>query len=143
MQSCAPSTAGRAVVICQYCKKEAELVPGSAVKSTKHQHVWFCRPCHAWVGVFSDSTRFAPMGELAKESLRAARSRAYTAFDACWHLAVVCNGWTNTKARKMSIGFLAQRLGIKPKDWNMGTMNEAALLRLAAICERFSKGAAA
>lgn len=132
------ATAKHVSVTCPYCSAAAELVDGATVK-TKHKHVWLCWRCHAWTGVYPDSPRMKPMGRLANESLRAARSRAFVAFDAAWKSAVALNGWTKTKARKTAIGFLAQQINVKPATFDMGQLTEGPLLKIAELCNSMNR----
>ena len=110
-------------VVCNYCGKPAELVPGRTAyphRSDLHE-LWFwrCNPCDAQVGchrggarvnvgggvqVESDGT--LPLGRLANAPLRSARLRAHDLFEQLWRNG----GMTRAEA----YGWMAAVLGVHP-----------------------------
>jgi hypothetical protein len=75
-------------VTCSYCRKAAQLHGGKDVyphrKDLAERNFWVCWPCDAWVACHIRDDGQQPLGELANEELRAARTSAHAAFDPLW-----------------------------------------------------------
>lgn len=71
---------------CQYCGRSAKLVKGLEIycgrKELANKDFWECLPCDAHVGCHKGSV--IPLGSLAKQDLRLARSEAHRLFDQLW-----------------------------------------------------------
>ncbi|WP_457326060.1 zinc-finger-containing protein [Roseateles sp. P5_E11] len=119
-------------VDCNYCGMPAELHGGLAVypdrKDLQDRQFWVCWSCDAWVGCKTGGDE--PFGELADETLRAARIAAHKAFDPIWEQELM----TKHEARQ----WLAQALGIPREECQIGLMKLEDCARVSqAVWERF------
>ncbi|AUR90869.1 hypothetical protein NVP1151O_28 [Vibrio phage 1.151.O._10N.222.46.B1] len=109
--------------ICPYCGEWSELVKGSVVyphrKDLHNLDIYQCSPCGARVGCHKGTLK--PLGRLANDELRKAKSRAHAAFDPLWKGKV--------KTRKAAYQWLAGELGIRPRDCHIGEFD-------LSMCER-------
>ena len=118
-------------VRCTYCDQLAGLFEGKEVHpgrpDLEHQFFWVCWPCDAWVSCHPTGDRQRPMGFLANEETRAARSAAHTAFDPIWQ--------EGEMTRHEAYAWLARGLGIRESDCHIGMMDAVACRRVVAIAE--------
>lgn len=123
-----------AVPLCPYCTASAVLSPGSEFK-TNHAQVWGCKPCRAWVGIWTDSPVRKPMGRLAKDDLRALQVRARLAFDGVLRTAMEHPGWTGKLARQKAYAWLGRAMGMPANGCDPGFFDEAQARRMVEVCE--------
>jgi len=75
-------------VICSYCREAAQLHLGTDVYPHRidlaERYYWVCWPCDAGVACHLRDDGQQPLGELANEELRGARSSAHAAIDPLW-----------------------------------------------------------
>jgi hypothetical protein len=108
---------------CPYCTSTAVLVGGATIYPRSPQleklKFWHCAACAAWVGCHApgngqgDGT--SPLGRLANAELRAAKHAAHAAFDPLWKM--------ERMSRYSAYAWLAERLGIHPKECHIGMMD--------------------
>lgn len=120
------------VVICDYCGRHADLYGGLDVypdrKDLAERQFWVCWSCDAWVGCKKDSDE--PFGELADETLRAARIAAHKAFDPIWEQELM--------SKREAYDWLAQLLGVPREQCKIGLMKLGDCSRVSqAVWERF------
>jgi hypothetical protein len=126
------------VVKCDYCGKPAELVkgrevyPGERLRHLWHKDYYHCRPCGAYVGCHTGTTR--PLGRLANAELRRAKIQAHEAFDRLWR----GGGFSRSEAYR----WLAEQLEIEPKACHIGYFDVEGCQRVAELCGAFDPGEA-
>jgi hypothetical protein len=95
---------------CPYCEQQAQLTTGDYIyphrKDLASKQFWVCWPCDAYVGCHGSSNR--PLGRLANEELRKARTAAHAAFDPLWR--------SRRFSRTRAYVWLASQLGIKTSE---------------------------
>lgn len=116
---------------CQYCESKAELVDGVAIYGPyqpkfAHKQFWLCKPCGAYVGCHEGTTR--ALGRLANSSLRKARMEAHAAFDPFWR--------ERNMTRRQGYRWLADQLGITPRQCHIAFFDEARCHRVVAVVRR-------
>lgn len=115
--------------VCPYCRKFSESVTGADVyphrRDLKDKRFFLCSPCQAWVGTHWDGR---PLGTIAKEELRKARSEAHALFDPLWRDRVAFGN------RKEAYSWLAVRMGVDERDCHIGMMDEDQCRHVADIC---------
>ncbi|MFT3955769.1 MAG: zinc-finger-containing protein [Piscinibacter sp.] len=106
-------------VFCNYCGKRAGLFTGKDVyphrEDLHERRFWVCWPCNAWVGCHKAGDGTEPLGMLADEPLRNARSAAHNAFDPLWQ-----NG---EMSREDAYAWLADAMGISALKCHIGWMD--------------------
>jgi hypothetical protein len=106
-------------VICDYCGKEAKLVPGSDIYFNRpdlaQNMYWECLPCEAHVGCHKNSPTHKPLGGLANKELRKKRGEAHAAFDPIWK--------HHHMSRNHAYMWLSSKLGIPMKLCHIGMFN--------------------
>lgn len=116
------------LVICPYCDQPAELVTGQDVYPHRRdlwtKRFWACDPCDARCGCHGNTDQ--PLGRLANAELRQARMRAHAAFDPIWK--------RGKKGRSAAYKWLADQLGIEPKDCHIGMFDVETCGRVVSIC---------
>ena len=117
-------------VQCPYCGESAQLVTGEVLypqlPQLRSHSFWVCYPCEAHVGTHPNSHR--PLGTLAKKPLRAARKEAHNAFDPLWKRTPI--------SRSTAYAWLAEVLGIEPKDCHIGQMDISQCRRIVSLMRR-------
>jgi len=112
---------GNRIVICPYCKKQAEYVRGDRLYSGRgswdNKFFWACFDCRAWVGCHTRSRKYhregdEPLGRLANFDLRRAKMQAHMAFDFMWK--------SGKMKRKEAYRWLSGQLGIEFRDCHIG-----------------------
>lgn len=128
----------RKVLMCPYCDREAELVPGIVIYPRRpdltHKRFWRCKPCDAWVGCHDGTER--PLGRLANAELRQAKQEAHAAFDPLWKRKMERDGCSKGKARGAGYKWLADQLGIDRKRCHIGMMDAETCRRVVEVCRR-------
>ncbi len=127
--------------VCPYCDRVAELVDGSAIYPRRRdlhaRKFWRCAPCDAWVGTHANSSKHAPLGRLANAELRQAKQAAHRAFDRLWKAKIRRDGCQKFEARQAAYAWLAERLGIDPKDAHIGMFDVDQCRRVVEVCKPF------
>lgn len=119
--------------ICPYCKQPSVFMPTSDdLYQRDWGPVWYCDPCYAWVGCHKGTDR--PLGRLANAELREAKKMAHAAFDPLWKRRMEISGLSQGHARGKGYKWLAEQLGIEPKDCHIGMMDVATCVRVVDIC---------
>ncbi len=131
-------------VFCNYCGHEAKLVGGEVIYPHRpdlhHLKFWSCVPCGAFVGTHADSKRHAPLGGLANAELREWRRRVHKVFDALWRRKMQHDGCSKSQARKAGYKWLAEQLGIQPKNCHIGMFDEKTCAKALDVCGVIGKG---
>ena len=122
--------------ICPYCNAHAVKCTGADVypnrDDLRSKVIWRCRPCDAWVGCHPGSDR--PLGRLANAELRAAKVRAHAAFDPLWQAKMRRDKVGKGRARGAGYRWLAERLGIDPRECHVGYFDVPTCNRVVEIC---------
>ena len=115
-------------IACHYCLSNAELVSGDVIyphrKDLYSKLFYLCSPCKAYVGCHAGGDK--PLGILANESLRKAKSKAHSYLDPIWR-----NGYMK---RKEVYKWLANELQIDVDDCHIGMMDEDMCALAADVC---------
>ena len=116
-------------VFCPYCHKKAMMVTGATMyphRSDLHsKYFYLCRPCQAHVGCHPGTT--VPLGILANQALRRARSAAHAAFDPMWK--------GKSMKRKEVYQWLADGLGINVADCHIGAFDLQMCQKVVTLCK--------
>lgn len=128
------------MITCPYCQSEAELRDKSAVYGGGRYFglMWVCKrypKCDAYVGCHPNTDK--PLGRLADAALRKAKERAHDAFDPLWKAKAAAEKISKGKARGAGYRWLAQALGIDPKDCHIGMFDVALCNRVVQACRPF------
>lgn len=128
--------------ICPYCGATSVLVGGDAIypwlTHLHHKRFWRCLACvDAYVGCHPDTDR--PLGRLADAKLRLAKSHAHAVFDPIWKAKMAREGCSQGEARSKGYRWLAQQLGIDPKDCHIGMMDLETCHKVVLTCRPFAK----
>jgi hypothetical protein len=114
--------------VCDYCKSKSQLVYGDAIYPHRRdlwEKVFYqCKPCKAYVGCHPGTSK--PLGRLANAQLRAAKSHAHQAFDPLWKSRRI--------SRAQAYQWLAEQLGIDPKDCHIGMFDVPTCTKVLRIC---------
>lgn len=128
---------------CMECGSAATLTTGAVIyphrRDLHAKPFWQCR-CGAYCGCHPGTTQ--PLGNPCGPETRAARSAAHAAFDPLWKRKVAKEGCSKGKARGKGYKWLADQLGIDPKDCHIGMMDASTARRVVAIvrCAQSPKG---
>jgi len=118
---------------CPYCGKLAALVDSSAVYKNSYGMIWLCQPCQAWVGVHKNDGENRPLGTLANDETRHARTMAHKRVDPIWQ-SRHGQGLSKNKVRGSVYAWLAKELGIDPEDCHIGLFDLKTCVRVIEIC---------
>ncbi len=115
-------------VVCQYCKKCANLVKGDEIfperESTRELLFYRCDSCDAHVGVHKGT--IMPLGTLAKSGLRKRRNSVHNIFDPLYS--------NNTfSSRTAAYEWLARMLNITIDECHIALFNELMCSRAIDI----------
>ncbi len=125
-------------VICDYCGKHAHLVGGDVIYPHRPDlhaaRFWRCAPCEAWVGCHPSARRngggvgdgTVPMGRLADQALRTARSRVHRVFDRLWD---------DGRTRMLAYHWLAAQMGIPAQQCHIGMFDLNQCSQALRICK--------
>lgn len=117
------------IVVCPYCKANAELVDSAEIYNGKsYGMAWLCRPCGAYVGCHKNSRIHMPLGRLANAELREAKIAAHAAFDAAWKE-------TLDVSRTKAYAWLARTLHIHPSKCHIGMMDVDMCNKVIEVCK--------
>lgn len=118
------------MVTCPYCKNPAHLMERSVVDEHNHKGmVWACIPCDAWVPTHANSLENKPMGRLANQELRWAKSQAIEAFTALW------KAWEVD--RRTAYAWLAEQLNISMSDCDFGKFDLARCVKAYEVANQY------
>lgn len=92
--------------------------------------IYWCPPCDARVGCHPRSTR--PLGQLANQELREARTAAHEAFDPLWRDCAI--------TRKEAYRWLAQMLDLTEDECHIGMFDLEMCKRTIRVCRLARKG---
>lgn len=100
--------------ICPYCGKWSKKVNGDTIyphrKDLYKKVFYLCEPCDAYVGCHPNTTK--PLGRLANEELRKAKSSAHMAFDKLWR--------GGNMSRGKAYQWLQRQLKLPAQDCHIG-----------------------
>ena len=117
--------------ICSYCGKFSKMVTGKDVyphlPKLKHLVIYECKGCDARVGCHKGTSR--PLGRLANEELRNAKSFAHNCFDDIWKCGHMSRG--------NAYAWLARNLGIKKADCHIGMFDVEMCKKAASISSEY------
>lgn len=120
-------------VTCAYCNAPAKLVGGKAIYPHRvdlyEKYFYQCSPCNAYVGCHPQTTK--PLGRLANEELRKAKSATHAAFDPMWK--------KNKNQRGEKYAWLAKELGITKSECHIGMFDLLTCARTIEICKNFNQ----
>lgn len=112
-------------VICPYCGRQAEFIDSTYVYARSYGMIYCCKPCKAWVGVHRGTTK--PLGRLANKELRGRKIAAHNAFDKLWRGGGI--------SRNQAYKWLAEQLGITPRECHIGMFDVEQCNRVVEICK--------
>lgn len=123
--------------ICPYCGAASVFHASSAAlyHGRDYGPLWICTPCGAWVGCHPG--RQIALGRLANKELRLWKMNAHAAFDPLWKAKIARNRATGHKpssCRRQGYQWLAQQLGIDPKDCHIGEFDVDTCRKVVEIC---------
>jgi len=98
--------------------------------------MWLCE-CGAYTSCHDGTER--AKGRPAARPTRDARIAAHAAFDRLWQAKAERDGCSKSAARKAGYKWLAEQLGIAPKDCHIAMMDRADALRVAQLCRRYGR----
>lgn len=131
-------------VLCPYCGRKAELVPGTVVygNNASPDPVWWCEPCDAWARVIPGSKRFKPIGRLATQALRDWQKIAHQAFDPLWTKRFQRAKREGKRKLAETLfarahAWLAGKLGIDRKGCRLGFFDEDLCARTVEVCQKY------
>ena len=127
------------IVPCSYCGSNAELVDSARVYGRSYGLIWFCGPCHAWVGVHAGSKSHKPKGSLAKSQLRKLRQDAHAVFDPIWRVRSRVHAVPTKKARKSAYQELSLHMGIRFDDCHIAMFDETQCLAVIDFCLKWKE----
>lgn len=114
--------------ICQYCKQRPEIVGGDVIyphrPDLSEKQFYLCRPCRAFVACHPITGK--PLGILANSELRAAKKRAFAAFDQLW-----MNGPISRRKAYLVLAYWLQK---DPAVSHIGLFNLATCKRVEEVC---------
>lgn len=101
--------------------------------------MWRCDPCDAHVGIHKNSKKNKPLGRLANKELRIWKGKAHKAFDVLWKIKMKRDECTKSEARNAGYKWLAEKLGIKRRDCQIGMFDLEQCERTVEICASIGK----
>jgi len=124
--------------ICPYCGIDSVLDDGTMVYGhTNFGNVWICRNhpgCSARVGCHRGGTGTRPLGTMANEVTRKARTRAHAAFDPLWKRKVEKHGVEKYRARGAGYRWLAEQMGIEFEACHISQFDYDQCMLVIKIC---------
>lgn len=120
-------------VVCDYCNIATRLAKGSEIYPHRQDlyalNFYLCDSCGAYVGCHKNGDGKRPLGRVANEELRKAKSKAHAAFDPLW------------KSGKMSRGAaysaLASSMAIKKDKCHIGMFDVKQCEYVVEWCKEF------
>lgn len=126
---------------CPYCGGAVLVVDSARVyggKSYGWAHVCENWPiCDAYVGCHQGTKN--PLGRLANEELRYAKSAAHKLFDALWREKMKRTACTKKEARSAGYVWLAGELALHPAQCHIGMFDVDKCRRVVEVCGRYFK----
>lgn len=128
-------------VVCDYCKKSAEIVTGDVLyphRADLHKlYFYTCPPCGAYVGCHPGTTK--PLGRLANAELRVWKGKAHAAFDPIWKKRFfdkkrIDPDYKKGMARGGRYKKLAELLGIPKDNCHIGMFDVDMCKRVIEVC---------
>jgi hypothetical protein len=119
--------------VCPYCNNPTQYTDSAVVYGRSYGMIYACLPCQAWVGVHKGTDR--ALGRLANSELRELKKAAHSWFDPLWRKKVE-QGFPKQKARGKAYKWLAQQMGIEPKDCHIGMFDENSCRLVIEICSK-------
>lgn len=114
---------------CQYCGKEARIVPSTDIfctlKDTRYSQYWECLPCDAHIPCEHGTE--VPVGTLANAHTRRLRQEAHKAFDPFWRF----HKWH----RKIAYLLLARTMGVETLSCHIAMFDDDQCSQVIQICE--------
>jgi len=125
---------------CPYCNNESEKVDSIVVYGRSYGDIYFCKPCHAYVGCHPDGSA---KGSLANSSLREARKLAHFWFDQIAKTKLINKIWKqyipDISNRNKAYLWLSKQMGIDRDDCHIGMMDENQCKLVQQISENAVK----
>ena len=120
-------------VICDYCNIATRLAKGSEIYPHRPDlsslNFYLCDSCGAYVGCHKNGDGKRPLGRVANEKLRKAKSKAHAAFDPIWKSGKMTRG--------AAYSALAKSMGIYKEQCHIGMFNVEQCEYVVAWCEGF------
>lgn len=130
---------------CPYCHSAVELVTGAEVYPERpelaERHIWRCTQCDASVGCHRPGARVRtsadielvsdgtlPMGSLANEELRAARTETHRLFDGLWQPPA-------RMSRADAYAWMARFLGVPAEDAHVASLSYPECIKVQLAVE--------
>ncbi len=120
---------------CPYCGSETKLVDSSIIYRRSYGPAWVCArypSCDSYVGCHPGTEK--PLGRLANKELRDAKMAAHAAFDPIWRTPSISR--TPRQMRHVAYRWLADRLGINPKQCHIGWFDAEMCRRVVEVCAK-------
>lgn len=123
------------------CGATSVLVTGDVIYPWRpdlaQKQFYRCSACpDAYVGCHPGTTN--PLGRLADAKLRLAKSHAHAVFDPLWE-AKVAAGMNKGEARGRGYKWLAEQIGIDPKDCHIGMMDVETCVKVVLVCRPYAE----
>lgn len=120
--------------ICPYCGNKPVLKDSIEIYGQSYGLIWHCEPCGAYVGVHKGTE--VPLGRLANGVLREYKKQAHAAFDVIWQHKI-SRSMSKKVARGETYNWLAEQMGMEPKDCHIGMFDENQCVEVIKICSQF------
>lgn len=126
------------IPFCDDCQLPAKLVDSAVIyNGQSFGMAYICAnfpKCDSYVGCQDDNR---PLGRLANAELRKAKIKAHTSFDALWKKKISKDACSRRRARTAGYHWLADQLGISPKDCHIGMFDVEMCYRIVELCRPF------
>lgn len=123
---------------CPYCNDPTDLIDSAEIYGKSYGMIYICRPCHAYVGVHSGTTR--ALGRIADQNLRELKKRAHQYFDPIWRDKLINDIWPeyvpDTSNREKAYIWLTGKMGLAREDCHIGMFDEDQCLKAIEICKK-------
>lgn len=118
-------------VVCQYCGRNAVLIPANQLRNPPlHvEYLYYCSHCNAWVAAHSKTKE--PMGILADGNLRRLRYEAHKAIDSVWQSGLM--------SKTDVYCWLSSSMGIPREKTHIGSFNEHNCREVIRLCSQLNK----
>jgi hypothetical protein len=112
---------------CDYCGADAVLKSAQDAGYPYRDErgaFWVCVPCGAWIGVNARSKMRLPLGRMANATLRQAKSELHDVLEPLVQAKMRRDRCNVYEARSKALRWIAESLGLSPKDRSIHRLNE-------------------
>jgi hypothetical protein len=100
-------------------------------------HVYYCKPCEAWVGVHKGTNQ--SLGSVANKELRDWRIKAHAHFDPLWIKKIKLQKCSKTQARKAAYKWLAKELNLDVNNTHISWFEVDMCKKVIELCKPYLK----